>query len=92
MGRSCYTGKAGARFMGRPHSNGSVRKKKIKTDFPQIFIDKDSDFASTKLSPGIEAKSYVKDGFVFCEDSKGKIIEVQLINLSDLNKKQNPAA
>lgn len=78
--------------MGRTHRNGSVRKKKVKADFPQIFIDKDSDFASIKLSPGIEAKSYVKDGFVFCEDSKGKIIEVQVINLSELNKNQKPAA
>jgi hypothetical protein len=52
--------------------------------FPQIFVDADSDFASVKIAPGIEARSYEKDGFVFCEDARGNVIEIQLLNLSAL--------
>jgi len=57
--------------------------KKLK-GMPKIFFDKDNDFASIRLTDGIEAKSYEKDSFIFLEDSKGKIIEIQILNLSRL--------
>ncbi len=64
--------------MGRRHSHGSVQEKvRGKSEYPQVFLDQDSDFASIKIAPGVEAKSYARDGFVFCEDKKGNIIEVQ---------------
>ena len=53
---------------------------------PEIFLDKENDFASIRLADGIEAKSYEKDGFIFLEDSKGKVIEIQILNLSRLAK------
>ena len=73
--------------MGHPQRSSSVRKKKVKTDFPQIYVDKDSDFAAIKLAPGVEARSYEKEGFIFCEDKSGKVIEIQVLNLSDLKKR-----
>ncbi|MGK5083343.1 hypothetical protein WDW37_08545 [Bdellovibrionota bacterium FG-1] len=76
--------------MGRAHRNGSLRKKVDAVQvFPQILVDAEADFASIKLAPGIEAKSYAKDGFVFCEDKKGRVIEVQVLNLSELHKKKH---
>lgn len=33
---------------------------------------------------GVEKKSYIKDGMVFCEDEEGRIIEIQILNLSSL--------
>ena len=78
-------------FMGR--RSGSARRKGKEPKFPEVHIDIESDFASIKLAPGIEAKSYVQSGFVFCEDKRGKIIEVQVLNLSELAKKKaHPAA
>jgi hypothetical protein len=78
--------------MTRHHRNDSLRRK-IKADYPQIHIDLDADFASIKLASGIEAKSYAREGFVFCEDKKGRVIEIQVLNLSDLAKKRTrPAA
>ena len=47
-------------------------------------MDKNADFASIKIAPGVESRSYVKDGVVVCEDQKGHIIEVQLLNLKAL--------
>ena len=71
--------------MGRRNRNGPVRRKKVKSrKFPQVFVDPDADFASIKLAPGIEARSYEKEGFVFCEDASGNVIEIQLLNLSSL--------
>jgi len=32
----------------------------------------------------VEKKSYIKDGMIFCEDAKGRIIEIQILNLSSL--------
>ena len=85
--------------MARPKRDGQLRKKITRTNItkkrsePEIFIDKDSDFASIKISQGIEARSYEKDGIVFNEDSKGNIIEIQILNLSELAKKRvDPAA
>ena len=71
--------------MARHHRHDKVSKK-IKAKFPQIYVDKDADFASIKIAAGNEAKSYVRDGFVFCEDDKGQIIEIQVLNLSLLKK------
>ncbi len=35
---------------------------------------------------GVEAKSFERDGFLFSLDAKGKVIEVQILNLSTLGK------
>lgn len=53
---------------------------------PKIFIDAKNDFASIKIKDGIESKSYEKDGFIFCEDKDGNVIEIQILNLADLAK------
>ncbi len=78
--------------MGSHNGHGKISKKNVKNKFPQIYVDKDLDFASIKLSKGIEEKSYEKDGFIFCEDKKGNIIEIQILNLSDLKKLEKFAA
>lgn len=82
--------------MGRSNRHGSLRKKINKVPAkkfePNIFIDHGGDFASIKIAPGVEAKSYIKDGFVFCEDRAGNIIEIQVLNLSELAKKKDTAA
>lgn len=71
--------------MGDSHRHDSLRRKmKPREQFPQVHVDRDLDFASIKLSPGVEVKSYVKDGLVFCEDKKGQITEIQILNLSAL--------
>lgn len=59
---------------------------------PTIFIDAENDFASIKIKEGTETRSYVKDGFVFCENSDGDIIEIQILNLSELSKIKDFAA
>ncbi len=81
--------------MDRAHSHdkfSSQRKIKPKVknssraahaqQFPIVSIDKDADFATIKLAPGIEAKSYLKDGVLFSEDAKGRVIELQILNVS----------
>jgi len=82
--------------MGHNNRNDSIRKKikspARKSFRPEVYVDQDSDFASIKIAPGIESKSYVKDGIVFCEDSKGKIIEIQVLNLSELALRKTTAA
>ena len=70
--------------MGRSHHPGSLRGKKNVNEYPEIFIDKEADFASIKIASGVERRSYVKDGFVVCEDRRGNIIEIQLLNLTSL--------
>jgi len=76
--------------MDRSHPHGSLRSKKKLNEYPEVFIDKDADFASIKIAPGIESHSYIKDGIVVCEDQKGHILEIQLLNLKTLlsSKKQ----
>jgi hypothetical protein len=69
-----------------------VSRTKKKSFKPEVYIDTDSDFASIKIAPGIEARSYIQDGFVFCEDKNGKVIEVQVLNLSQLGKKKTHSA
>ncbi len=71
--------------MDRHNSHGRLSKK-VSKKLPEIFIDKDLDFASIKLAKGVESKSYIKDGFVFCEDSRGRVIEIQVLNLSGLKR------
>jgi hypothetical protein len=82
--------------MGRINRHGKLSKKITtapKPRFePEVFVDHHSDFASIKLAKGIEAKSYLKDGFVFCEDKAGRIIEIQVLNLSPLGKKNSETA
>jgi hypothetical protein len=70
--------------MGRSHPHGSVRNKKSVNEYPEVYIDKAADFASIKIAPGIESRSYVKDGIVICEDQKGRVLEIQLLNLKAL--------
>lgn len=73
--------------MGRRHSHGQLSKKVTKpAKFPQITVDKELDFASVKIAKGVEARSYLQDGFVFLEDKSGRIIEIQVLNLSLLPK------
>jgi len=74
--------------MGRVKRARAVRKTAVKPGFPQVFVDRDADFASIKLASGVEARSYERDGFVFCEDRRGRVIEVQVLNLSDLRKRR----
>jgi hypothetical protein len=68
--------------MGRNNSHDKLSKKV--DSFPKIFIDKENDFAAIKIAKGIEHKSYEKDGFIFCEDKAGRVIEIQVLNLSKL--------
>ena len=68
--------------MGRNNGHGKLSKK-IES-YPKILIDKDNDFASIKIAKGIESCSYEKDGFIFCEDKSGRVIEIQVLNLSKL--------
>ncbi len=70
--------------MDRTHHHGPIRNKKTLSEYPAVYIDKDADFASIKIAPGIESRSYVKDGVIVCEDQKGRIIEIQLLNLKAL--------
>lgn len=39
--------------MASHHANDKLRKK-VKAKLPQIFVDKDADFASIKIAEGIE--------------------------------------
>ncbi len=68
--------------MGRNNSHGKLSKKV--DSFPKVFIDKENDFAAIKIAKGVEHKSYEKDGFIFCEDKLGRVIEIQVLNLSKL--------
>ena len=68
--------------MGRNNSHGKLSKKI--DALPKVFIDKVNDFAAIKIAKGIEFKSYEKDGFIFCEDKLGRVIEIQVLNLSKL--------
>lgn len=66
------------------HNNSHDKLSKKVGPFPQVFIDKENDFAAIKIAKGIEHKSYEQDGFIFCEDKLGRIIEIQVLNLSKL--------
>lgn len=66
------------------HNSPSKLSKKVKNALPKVTIDSDADFASIKIADGVEKKSYMKNGMIFCEDEKGRIIEIQILNLSSL--------
>ena len=71
------------KFSGKVKTKPKKQNQEVKSQqFPVVLIDKDSDFASIKLAPGIEAKSYLKDGVLFSEDAKGRVIELQILNVS----------
>jgi hypothetical protein len=79
--------------MGRRNGHGPVRKKKVKrSEFPQVYVDTAADFAAIKLACGVESRSYQRDGFVFLEDKSGNIIEVQILNLSELKNLKDTSA
>ena len=77
--------------MARHNSHGRLSKKVADNSYPKIFTDIDADFASIKIAPGIEKKSYVRDGFIFCENAKGEIIEIQILNLNRVKKSRRTA-
>ncbi len=64
------------------NSHGELRSRKSQKEFPFVFVDKESDFLSIRVANGIEARTFVRDGIVFSLDKSGKIIEVQILNLS----------
>ena len=66
------------------HNSLSKLSKKVKKTLPRVMIDTEADFASIKIAEGVERKSYIKNGMVFCEDERGRIIEIQILNLSSL--------
>lgn len=74
---------------------GDKRTKRIPTekvksaDYPKVHFDKANDFASIKFRPGVEAKSYLKDGLIICENAKHEVIEVQILNVSALVVKKS---
>ena len=71
------------KFSGKMKTKQKKAATKVTTrDFPEVLFDKDSDFASIKLEAGIEAKSYLKDGVLFSENAEGRVIEVQILNVS----------
>lgn len=74
--------------MGRHHSSRKLSDKKSmrKPSYPKVSIDREHDYLSVKLAPGIESKSYLKRGFLFSEDKNGRVIEIQLLNMSDFGK------
>lgn len=54
-------------------------------NYPQFFRDTEHDFLSIKLAPGVEARSYVKDGCVISEDAEGPVIEIQVLSVSNFS-------
>lgn len=74
--------------MGSHHSHGELRSRKSQKQLPLVFVDKESDFLSIRIGNGIESRSFVRDGIVFSLDKNGKIIEVQVLNLSLFDKKK----
>lgn len=71
--------------MNRLKVKSKVSKKA--DSFPKIHFDKENNFVSIKIVKGVENKSYEKDGFIFCENKLGQIIEVQILDLTKLIKK-----
>ena len=67
--------------MGRNKRARRISRKRVKRKFPSITIDTENDFAAIKLRAGVEARSYQKRGFIFCEDKLGRLIEIQILNL-----------
>ncbi len=59
-----------------------------KAKYPKVVIDSETDFASIKIADGVEKKSYLKKGILFSEDEEGKILEIQILNVSLLASKK----
>lgn len=68
------------------------KKSASKKKFPVIHFDKENDFTSIRLADGLEKKSFEKDGFVFLEDSRGKTIEIQVLNRKNKFVKKSATA
>jgi len=78
--------------MGNSDGNDKLSKNPVAKNlsaFPEIFVDHTSDFASIKIRPGIESKSYIKDGIVISEDKNGDVIEIQILNISAFNSQKS---
>jgi hypothetical protein len=58
-------------------------------DYPKVSIDSEFGIAAITLAPGIEAKSYVQDGFLFSENADGEIIEIQILNVSSMQRQKS---
>ena len=58
-----------------------VKKKVINKlkPFPKVNIDKENNFISIKFNKGIEAKSYLKKGILFSENTEGEVLEIQIV-------------
>jgi hypothetical protein len=80
MDRDHHHGKLSKKVTAKTTKERSKRSKQEK--FPAVFVDRDADFESIRLGPGVEANCYLKDGIVFSEDAKGRVIEIQIVNLS----------
>lgn len=79
--------------MARNNGHERIRNKKVKAKaYPDVYVDEENDFASIKLQSGVEAKSYLKDGFVFCENKDGEVIEIQVLNLSQIKANTHRSA
>ena len=72
------------------------KKQSPKSDgdeFPMVSVDSGTGFAAIKLAPGIEAKSYLKDGVLFSEDANGRVIELQILDVGltqPVHKRKSP--
>jgi hypothetical protein len=81
--------------MARRHRSGKLPKKNVKSKaeaFPVVILDAENDFASIRLSKGIEKCSYEKDGILFSENAKGQVIEIQILNVSKLKPRPRKSA
>lgn|GEM_PF-4250944 len=67
------------------HSNGDGQFPGNSMNYPQFFRDLEHDFLAIKLAPGIESRSYVKDGCVISEDADGKVLEIQVLSVSNFS-------
>ena len=66
--------------MAKKKVTNKVTKKSVKkTSYPKIYQDKDNNYLSIKLKPGIESKSYLKKGILFLEDENGEVVEIQVM-------------
>lgn len=71
--------------MASNNRDGKLSKKKVakkstkKISYPKIYQDKENNYLSIKLKPGIETKSYLKKGILFLEDENGEVVEIQVI-------------
>jgi hypothetical protein len=74
------------------HNDHGRLSKKVSKKLPEVYIDEDLDCASIKIAHGVESKSYVKDGFVFCEDSRGVSLKFRYSTSVKLEKSRGKGA